>query len=300
MEDLALDPEDRADDAFRRIGRRLLTAIELTVDGTRQQIDPEFLHDLRVASRRTRAALSQLKHVFDPEQVAGFRAELKWIGDVTGPARDLDVFLLRWAALVDALGGPDRAALMPIQQRLVERRQEVQGQVVALLDSERFGRLVTEWGRFLAQEGGDGRHGSRTVLRVANRRIRKRRRRILAQGAAIGPDSPATDLHAMRLECKKLRYLLEMFRSLYPADEVSGLIRALKQFQDTLGDFNDLAIQERLLAEIAAVEPASDRALERLIASLADRQAQLRQLFAGRFGRFAGEEVQATFGRLFD
>jgi CHAD domain-containing protein len=107
----------------------------------------------------------------------------------------------------------------------------------------------------------------------------------------------------MRLECKKLRYLLEMFGSLYPADEVRGLIRSLKQFQDTLGDFNDLAIQRQILQDagdaLTDLDPTNRRALDRLIESLDARQDELRQRFADRFARFAGEEIQAVFERLF-
>ena len=299
---LDLDGDARADVSLRRICSRLLAAIEATVQGTLLQVDVEFLHDLRVSARRSRAALSQLDKVFDKGEVAGFRADLRWIGDATGPARDLDVFLLRWTDLTRALGAADVAALRLAHDRLVDRREQVQTGVVAALDSPRFRGFVADWGRFLQGERGSGPHGARPTQRVARSRIRKRLGKVLRRGAALGPESPAADLHAMRLDCKKLRYLLEMFRSLHPADDVKGLLRSLKQFQDTLGDFNDLSIQQELLAEVREgltdIDPATDRALDRLLRSLVQRQGELRRLFAGRFTRFAGAEVQAVFDRL--
>jgi CHAD domain-containing protein len=300
---LQLDVDARADATLRRICGRLLSGVEATVQGTRLQTDTEFLHDLRVSARRSRAALSQLKKVFAAEAVAGFRADLKWLGDVTGAARDLDVFLLRWVELTAPLGSADQAALAPVHQRLDERRQEVQVEVISALDAPRFAAFVTDWRRFLEGDGGEGPHASRTAPRVASGRIRKQHCKVLARGAALDASSPADDLHAMRLECKKLRYLLEMFGSLYPADEVRGLIRSLKQFQDTLGDFNDLAIQRQILQDagdaLTDLDPTNRRALDRLIESLDARQDELRQRFADRFARFAGEEIQAVFERLF-
>lgn len=296
---LELEPEQTAEAALRRICRRMLTAVELTVDGTLRQVDVEFLHDLRVSCRRSRAALSQLKKVFDPASVGRFQADLRWIGDVTGPARDLDVFLLRWQARVEPLGDPDGVALRPLQEILAQRREAVQADVEQALDSARFRAFVADWAVFLDGETGGGSKGGRPVAEVARARIRKRHRKVLARGAAIGPDSPDADLHSMRLDCKKLRYLLEMFRSLYPKAEIGALIRALKQFQDTLGDFNDLSIQQELLAEPGDLDAAARPALDRMLASLRDRQTQLRQLFVSRFDRFAGAEVSATFERLF-
>ena len=296
---LQLDPEAPAREALRRICRRLLTAIELCVDGTRAQLDIEFLHDLRVSSRRSRAALSQLKKVFGRGAVARFRADLKRIGTETGTARDLDVFLLRWDRITGPMGGPDRAALRPVQERLVQRRERVQRDVVGALDSDWFRAFLRDWAAFLDGGPPGGKHADRPTRSLARSRIRKRHGKVLARGAGIGPDSPAEELHEMRLDCKKLRYLLEMFRSLDTSGQIGGLIKELKRFQDTLGDFNDVAIQRELLAGLDGLEPATAAALERLLSSLRDRQTQLRQQFAGRFTRFASEQVTALFEGLF-
>ena len=60
----------------------------------REQLDTEFLHDFRVALRRTRSLLGQIRDVFPAAAVEHFSSEFSWIGRLTGPPRDLDVLLL--------------------------------------------------------------------------------------------------------------------------------------------------------------------------------------------------------------
>ncbi len=76
-------------------------------------------------------------------------------------------------------------------------------------------------------------------------------RRVRKEGRAISPDSPAEDLHELRKSCKKLRYLLEFFSSLYPKKQVGALIKLLKVLLDNLGKFQDLAVQGDHLREMA-------------------------------------------------
>lgn len=92
--DVPLKPKEPAVDAMRKILRTLLATLERNVDGTRADLDSEFLHDLRVATRRTRSALSQVKRVLPDAVVEEFKARFAWLGQITGPTRDLDVFLL--------------------------------------------------------------------------------------------------------------------------------------------------------------------------------------------------------------
>ena len=70
--DYRLDPEQRADVAAKMIHRGLLDTLEANVPGTKANLDSEFLHDLRVATRRVRSALGQIKGVFPDEIVEEF------------------------------------------------------------------------------------------------------------------------------------------------------------------------------------------------------------------------------------
>ena len=70
--------------------------IEANLEGTIADLDSEFLHDFRVSVRRSRAVQRELKGVFAPAELARFRAEFRWLQQVTGDARDLDVYVLEF------------------------------------------------------------------------------------------------------------------------------------------------------------------------------------------------------------
>ena len=106
--------------AVARLLLRLLDTMEQNVDGVLRDIDTEFLHDLRVAVRRTRSAIKLLGRVLPADLAEHFKAEFKWLGDVTTPVRDLDVHLLGFDALTETAGRrvpgrPGAAARLPGQ-----------------------------------------------------------------------------------------------------------------------------------------------------------------------------------------
>ncbi len=89
--DIELTAQERGDVAASVVLRRLLEVIEANLPGTLGDIDSEFLHDLRVAVRRSRAVQRELRGVFPPSELAHFRAEFRWLQRATGTARDIDV-----------------------------------------------------------------------------------------------------------------------------------------------------------------------------------------------------------------
>jgi CHAD domain-containing protein len=117
--------------------------------------------------------------------------------------------------------------------------------------------------------------------------------RVLSEGRAIRDDSPAEHLHELRKSCKKLRYLLEFFESLYPKDCVKQLIKQLKELLDMLGRFQDQAVQAAHLRETAVEmnqEGTGDidtlLAMGALIGQLLSNQQQARDQFAEVFAHF--------------
>ena len=81
----------------------LLDTLEANVNGTVRDIDTEFLHDLRIAVRRTRSALKLAGDVLPGGLAGRFRPEFKWLGDLTTPTRDLDVYLLGYPSMAAGL-----------------------------------------------------------------------------------------------------------------------------------------------------------------------------------------------------
>jgi CHAD domain-containing protein len=306
---LALDPAMPARDAARAIHLSLLASMLRNEEGTRRDLDSEFLHDFRVSIRRTRSALTQIREVYPALDVEHFKEEFRWLGTATGPTRDLDVYLLKMDAYKEGLPEETRKDLDPLQEFLKREQRLAHDRLVALLDSERYRRLAEQWRAFLTEAPAGSllaRNAERPAREVASERIWEVYRRMVKRGCAIGSDTSAAALHDIRIRGKKLRYLLEFFRSLYSEEAIARLVAELKRLQDNLGDFNDYRVQrqslERFAAEMAEEGSAPVRtqlAMGRLLALLEAGQAAERSRFAKRFHRFASPENRKTFARLF-
>jgi CHAD domain-containing protein len=304
-----LDPEQRADATVKEILLHLLDTIEANLAGTRDNLDSEFLHDLRVAVRRTRSALTQIKDVFPPEVVAEYKEQFAWVGQVTGPVRDLDVYLLDFDDYRESLPESLRPHLEPLRDFLHARYDEAQRNLAADLESGRFRDLLRDWRAFLetpVPERSALKHAMRPTKAVADGRIWRMYRRVRREGRAIQPSSPSVDLHELRKSCKKLRYLMEFFASLYPPDELRRLVKLLKALLDNLGKFQDLAVQADHLWKIAGEMAGEGCAgtdtlltMGVLVGDLLDRQRAAREAFAATFAAFDEKQSHARFKSLF-
>jgi len=306
---VTLGEQERADAAAVAILRRLLGVIELNLPGTLADVDSEFLHDLRVAVRRSRALQRELRGVFAPEPLRVFRDGFRELQVLTGPTRDLDVQLLEFGALVAGLGEGTAADVAPLrlllEQRLVAERQKM----VRGLRSERTAALLSNWSEFLdrlvdAPED-DRPDAARPVADVAAERIGKVYRRMVKMGRAIDRDSPHEALHDLRKKGKELRYLLEFFASLYPDEVVKPMVVTLKGLQDVLGRFQDREVQADLLRalgdDIAAMEggAAALMAMGVLVERLTEQQEQARAEFDASFERFAAKPQRRIVADVF-
>ena len=305
-----LHPDLPAGEAVRRILLTLLAMMQRNIEGVRAATDTEFLHDFRIAVRRTRSLLGLLKGVFPPPLLDRFRPDFKWLGEITGPMRDLDVYLLKLPEYRERLPVEMRDDLQPLQIYLERRRETAQRELVRQLCSARRCKLIEDWWLFLATDfnPADWPAGaSRPAGDVARRRTWKAYRKLLRDGRAITPASPAAALHTLRIDCKKFRYLVEFFQPLYAPGQLRGIIKALKALQDNLGEFQDLEVQADALKRFAqemetrkaGLPAATFMAMGVLIDSLYKRQARARTDFAALFTRFARPKNQARCRALF-
>ena len=304
-----LVPSMTAAQAVAEILGSSLAVVEHNEEGVRRDLDSEFLHDFRVAVRRTRAVMSQLRDVFDVERTKPFRKALKWLGGVTGPTRDLDVYLLKFPKYRDALVDGPGTDLAPLEQYLIQQQRVEQRALDEALTSERYRKLLAEWRKLLRQVE-VGRWitdpGQRPVQEVASERILGMYRKVMLRGSVIDADTPAQRVHDLRIDCKKLRYLLEFFAKLYDPKELKPIVRTLKSLQDLLGDFNDYEVQQHSLASIAARWSAEGQvpvetvlAMGRLVERLNQGQRALHVAFAERFAPLVAEEIRERVGRQF-
>ena len=264
------------------------------------------------AVRRTRSALSQIKGVLPQPAVDHFKREFAWLGAITGPTRDLDVYLLKLPDYHKLVPTEVAAALAPLEEYLREHQKIEQARLVEGLDSKRYRELVRDWQRFLSTPSASwsdpetAPNASLSVHEVASARIWKAWRRVWKKGSAITPETPADPVHDLRIDAKKLRYLLEFFKSLYPKNEIESLIKALKGLQDNLGDFNDYEVQQAAMDGFAHRMHEEGKApvdtmlaMGRLLDLLARGQARERERFEERFKVFTVEKNRKLFRRLF-
>jgi CHAD domain-containing protein len=308
--DLPLRPTQRADAAAVQVLQRLLSTIEVNLPGTLADVDTEFLHDLRVAVRRTRSLQRELRTVFPPEPLARFREGFRWLQAITGPTRDLDVYLLDFDRFREILPGATGADLDALEQVLIDERKNAQRRMARALRSEKALMLLADWSAFideLVQLPVEDRPDARVpVGELASDRIHKVYRQMLKRGRAVENGSPAEALHDLRKQGKELRYLLEFFAVLYPDDVVRPMVKRLKSLQDVLGRFQDSEVQAgMLLAHREAVGArengaAALMAMGLLVDRLEREQLAARAEFGKCFASFAAsrqrELVEATFG----
>jgi CHAD domain-containing protein len=306
---LKLDPKERADRALKGVLLSLLRSMEVNEDGIRKALDPEFLHDFRVAVRRSRAALGQVKGIFPQPVVEHFKTELKWLGQATGPKRDLDVYSMQLPEYRQQLPDSAGEALAPLRTYLDRHSAEEQENLEEILAGDRYRHFLEEWRQFLEQPvpaSTELANARRPLLEVASERIWKMWRRVFRRGRAIDDETPAEALHSLRIDCKKLRYLLEFFRGLYTEEDVARLIKRLKKLQDNLGDFNDLEVQQETLQSFAVgmekegLAPVETiLAMGRLVERMAQGQVRERERFDKRFRRFTSKGNRRRFRELF-
>jgi triphosphatase len=236
--------------AFQAIARNTLVQIAANGVVLREADSVEAVHQLRVAVRRLRSALSTFADVTDDDHAEAIKAELKWLAGACDDARDLDVFAESAAALVDPT--LDLSALVPAVEAA---RARAHAKACAAVASGRFRELVldtTAWvetGAWLTLGGkASAKRRDLPAERFAAKALARRRKRLVKLAADLkGVDDAAR--HEARIAAKKLRYAAEAFAPLFDAD-AKPFIKSIKQLQEELGALNDAAVASELVGRL--------------------------------------------------
>jgi CHAD domain-containing protein len=290
--------------AIASVLTQFAAVIDDNVAGTIAAIDTEFLHDLRVAVRRTRSILKLAGDVLPAKISEQFQPEFKWLGDLTTPVRDLDVYLLELDSMAAGLASADPHDLDPFRSFLVRHRAAERRRLVRGLRSRRFEELMDGWRSALARVVAEA-DGGPSAAKLARQRLERAFQTVVRRGKKIASDSPSDDVHSLRKRCKELRYLLEVFRPLCAEASYRPLLKELKALQDTLGDFQDGEVQREAVREFAAVmmnegaaPAATVLAMGELAAQLDAHQLGARAALVGRLRPFLADENRARLKAL--
>jgi triphosphatase len=238
--------------------RQQLRALYAHEPGTRLGDNPEELHDLRVATRRLRAAMDLFSSAL-PSRATAMREELRWIARELGAVRDLDVQLeelTKMARWTDEWAGPELVAalgtgLTNLHVLLAAERDRAQERLLDALDAPRWERLVAAL-LALARQGPSGRvQGARVPAAIAVPPLLDRHHRSMLTAAKRAERTgTAHDFHRVRIRGKRLRYALEFTSPLYGRPALR-FAKRLTQLQDALGRIQDAEVASSRLLSLA-------------------------------------------------
>jgi CHAD domain-containing protein len=300
-----------ASQAWRGALRSMADVMNSTFAGMVAGGDNESLHDFRIAVRRTRVLLHEAEGVVTEERRAHFADEFKWLGEITTPTRDADVHLEDFAEMAAGLLGEHEADLEPLRELLLEHQVTCRAQLLVDLRSERRTRFATEWSTFLADDQAWSKSpddllfdATKPAFTVIADRTRTAWRHVQHDGRLITDESSPTDVHDLRKEAKRLRYLLESFAPQFHPKSLKLVRKSLRSMQDVLGEFQDSQVQAVTLAAMAEELVVRGAAAPTILAiggtieHLAVRSLIAREKFAARFDDFDSRSTRRAFKRL--
>ena len=221
-----------------------------------------------------------------------------------GAVRDLDVQIEQLDTWLDALEETDRDALMGLRSLLHEQRESARAAMLEMLDSRRYEAFVSRFGRTLrARHFARSGPASRPARALAPDLIESRFRSVRKGGVRIGPASPATDYHRLRIRCKRLRYALEFLSDLYPG-ATRPLMRRLVTVQDVLGLHQDADVAIERLRHLAVsssddLDPGTIFAMGEVAERYRQSMIDLRAQFPAAYAQLSGKQWKA-FQRLLE
>jgi len=266
-------------------------------DATMLGEDIEALHDMRVATRRMRAAFEVFSEAFEPAILKPHLKGLRMTGRALGQVRDLDVFMEKAQNYLDALPEADRSGLNPLLLAWGEQRENARAEMLAHLGGENYRIFKQEFNLFLQTPGAGARPISQdqpvpTIVRdVAPALIYTRLASVRAFDKIL-QTARIEQLHALRIEFKKLRYTVEFFREVL-GEQAKAVIDDLKKLQDHLGDLNDAEVATLILREF--LDNWDARQAERLLDERQNPEAIFAYLTARHAERY---RLIVTFGEL--
>jgi CHAD domain-containing protein len=258
-------PEVEADmsvsSAFVTIVHSCLAHLQANELGVLSDDDIEYVHQMRVALRRLRSAISVFGAVIPQQTSADIVAQLRWLASELNDARNWDVFVAQTLPPIMQAQG-DHAGLAWLQSRALDAQSASRRRARAAVASSRYQALLLELGAWLAAQAWSthavpqalatpvGEFAAQ-VLEQRHKRLRKRGKHLVRLTAA--------ERHALRIAAKRLRYCAEFFANLFAKSDVQDYVEALANLQDVLGNLNDAATTATLLDAPAL---KSDNALE--------------------------------------
>lgn len=298
----------RTDEAIKVIFLQLMETLESREYGIRHSGDPEYLHEFRVAIRKTRTFLGQSDQVYPRTRLNRFKKDFAWLSSVTSRLRDIDVHILAFDGYKKKLSVAHREHLSPLLDYLYFLQGKERESLIKSLNTRRYKHLKEDWEKFIQSPCPIYPRYPQAGLSVnefASEQIWKIYQKVIKQGEKIKPESRPGALHTLRKTCKKLRYMDEFFLPYYSNINMNKLIRSLKKLQKNLGQYHDLEIHKTSLLTILVglqkketLTKETIKAIHDLLIYLDDSQHKYRKDFKVEFRKFKSVEYQRMYKKL--
>ncbi len=294
VEAISTTPNPSMRDLAFAVLREHFAAFAAREPGSRLGDDAEDVHRMRVAARKLRAAMSLFRDYL-PTNSTRLRNELGWMASMLGGVRDLDVQLGRAQAWHAEDGSLDAEALRSLEGLLHDLREPARARLLRAFNSARYLALLNGYSGML-RDGPSNEMANRPARNEMPTLILKRYVKVREGGDAIDDDSPADELHALRILCKRLRYALEFAAPLYPK-AIRNFLPRLVALQDVLGEHQDayIAIEQMRTLSVARGNELPAHTIESLSdisQRYAARAQELRAAFAAQYRKVKGKAWQ--------
>ena len=273
-------PTFSEDDAFldllysylRRQFRKLIAHEPVAREG----LDPEGVHKMRVGIRRIRAMLRMYGDVLVPDLGKKLDRKLRALAKRLGRARDADVGEMEMLSVIASLPEQVARAAAPYIEHLRDETFDAYSELDALFDSRKYRKLINKVDSLLSAGPGEetrNARGALTIAEAADRDISAKAERMLSRGDGIDAGTKAKKIHKLRIDAKRVRYLLDMFAKAEP-ERWRATIEALEELQELLGTHQDAITAHARLEQFAASLPddGDEQHLEASLAQLMQSQ----------------------------
>ena len=242
--------------AFKKIAWECITHLQSNQDVVIEKSSEEGIHQMRVALRRLRSALTLFKKISGSKSRKSFSAELNWLARKLGKARDLDVFITQTLPSISGFV-EQHQGLLTLKEKALEAQATAYSDVCETLSSQRYHRMLLALSSWVENESWrkDSKGFKNCQLEtLAAATLKKLHKRLLSHGGSFADMQPE-ERHAIRIACKKLRYAAEFFGSIYTAKSSRRYIKLLIELQDHLGQINDINVTGNLIKTLTGPNP---------------------------------------------
>jgi CHAD domain-containing protein len=223
-----------------------LAHVESNVPGALLRLDEEYLHQVRVGLRRLRVALSITRRYRADDELTALSEQISKLCIELGRSREWDVFVTQTLTPI-CTRLPEHTGLREILIVSERARKQQHAGMENSLASPEFQRMLLRFGAWMHSEQWGGEE---TPLEKFVAEALKKRCKLVVKYSNSLSGEDAIQLHTLRIACKKLRYSVEMFGSLFADSRTKGYEAVLAELQDILGTMNDIAVAHRLLNEL--------------------------------------------------